>query len=149
MCRHNKYCVVVCRIISTLYLAIANLSFDNHLPEDGTCRSKHVRGVSCIYIYIYINYCLVTAGPNLCTNFAVLRARVLLMLVSDRTQCALCVHRTTIHSLLCSLKHVPSLRSFCVLMKPSVTSSIDDVFCRGPLARIELHLNLADRYLQY
>ena len=62
--------------------------------------------------HVYINYCPVTAGINLCTNFAVLRARILLMLVSVRPQCALSVHRTTTHSLLASLNmHRVGVRS--------------------------------------
>ena len=107
--RNNKYCVLVGRIISTLYLAIPNLSFDNHLPEDGTCRSKHVPGVPCIYKLLSWYFC---------TNFAVLRAPILLMLFSGRPQCALFVHRTTTHNILCSAKHALSMCSVCVFMRP-------------------------------
>jgi hypothetical protein len=109
--RRNKYCAVIGRLISTLYLAIPNLSFDKHLPEDGTCRSKHVRGVSCVYKLFLFEF-------KLCTNFVVLHTRFLVMLVSGRAQCALSVHRTTTHSLLCSVKHAPSLCSVCVFMRP-------------------------------
>jgi len=73
-------------------------------------------------LYVCIDYCPVSVGIKLYTNFAVWRARILLMLVSGRPQCALslslCVHRTTTHSLLCSVKHALSLCSVCVLMRP-------------------------------
>jgi hypothetical protein len=51
-----------CWAISNI-ITITVLLFDNHLPEDGHCRPKHVGGVS-IFINYSIFYCCAVVGIN-------------------------------------------------------------------------------------